>query len=59
MPKKKNSKERMKPPPTMTTIRPVLMLSSPVLLGRRGVDVAIGDFEAFESGGFGSSLGMW
>lgn len=59
MPKTENSKERMNPPPTMTTIKPVLMLSSPVLLGMRRVDVAIDNIEASESVGFGSSLGMW
>jgi hypothetical protein len=43
----------------MTTIRPVLMLSSLVLLGIRGVEVAVDDVEASESVRFGSSLGIW
>jgi hypothetical protein len=59
MPKKKNNRESMKPPPTMMTIKPVLMLSSPVLLGVRGVEVAGDDIKAPESVGFRSSLGMW
>jgi hypothetical protein len=59
MPKTKNTKESMNPPPTMTTIRPVLMLSSLVLLGIRGVEVAVDDVEASESVRFGSSLGIW
>jgi hypothetical protein len=59
MPKKENTKERMNPPPTMTTIRPVLMLSSPVLLGVRRVDVAVGDIEVSENVLFGCSLGRW
>jgi hypothetical protein len=58
MPKTENTKERMNPPPTMTTIKPVLMLSSPVLLGKRRLDGAIDNIEASESVVFGSSLGM-
>jgi hypothetical protein len=59
MPKMDNTKERKTPPPTMTTIRLVLMLSSPVLLGIRGAEVAIDDVEMSESAGFGSVLGTW
>jgi hypothetical protein len=59
MPKTKNTKERMNPPATMTMIKPVLMLSSPVLLGMRVVEMAVGGIEPSESVGFRSSLGMW